>query len=114
MGQPQTEPDERPIRFVLSVGKPHESSEWYIIMGTPFLGIIIIFAIWNCWSSAPGQQRHSKLVNSAVCLVILVYLHTAALFFFCLITGQAFFFFVKVCNWPVETCLFSQPTGISV
>lgn len=65
-----------------------------------------------------GQRRHSKPVNSAVCLVIPVYLHTAARFFFlCLITSQAFFFFyfiVNVCNWPVETCLFSQPAGISV
>lgn len=81
MGQPQTERHERPIRFVLSVGTPHESSERSIIMGTPFLGIIIIFAIWNCWSSAPGQRRRWKPVNSAVCLVIAVYLHTAARFF---------------------------------
>lgn len=56
MGQPQTERHERPIRLLLSVGTPHESWERYIIMGTPFLGIIIIFAIWDCCSSAPGSD----------------------------------------------------------
>lgn len=59
MGQPQTERerDESEIRLILSVGKPHERNKWYIIMGTSFLGVIIIFAIWIpciCWSLAPG------------------------------------------------------------
>lgn len=41
----------------------------------------------------PGQRRHSKAVNSAVCLVIPVCLHTAARFF-SLSDNQPEFFFL--------------------
>lgn len=34
--------DEGEIRLILSVGKPHESNKWHIIMGTSFHGVIII------------------------------------------------------------------------
>lgn len=95
MGQPQTGRDERPIRLVLSVGKPHESSQWHIIMGTPFLGIIIIFAIWNGWSSAPGAATalHTSELSRLPCYSR-IFTHRSA--FFCLSDNQpgfSFFFF---------------------
>lgn len=42
---------------------------------------------------SPGQRRHSKPVNSAACLVIPVYLHTAARFFSLSDNQPGFFFF---------------------
>lgn len=69
MGRPERERErEREIRLILSVGKPHESNKWHMIMGTSFLHVIINM---DSLHFNPRRWQYSKLVNSAVCLVFL-------------------------------------------